>query len=624
MENARDLSSSPGLSTPPKSPSSPSSGEAIVVQPKAVLYPDLNKSPTQKSGTLKSTKPHGAGAGGEQSAPKQVRKRAPKTDKKKEGGDAAPKQRKPRAKKQKDHDPASLSATASKLSAAAAGQTSALKKIQSTVQPLISEALFSAPHIPSTHSGGKDGPTNPVPFPIGNKNEAIQKSVKSEPLAPTFVSPPPQIQMLSQSTSTSRGQNYDPIRSSTIEIPRPIQISNPVTSAQTSPVKTAGRASASPSIASLINPPATQNVPSASRPSSSSASASLRISPQQHAFVPQPHKSAASIDSPRSVPPIPTPTVKPPTPPAQASALPPTAMDIDSDAPAKPIKSNTSHKPSISTNNSSTAPSPKQPGTKSRNSGGTPTLPPLPGTGFLSGSSLFSNNSGNASNESGTSGQTIIIDVPLNSEGNKYINYARLVEEKYGRDALFPKQKAQRDRMARVAAVGAALENARKTNGVSADEMSLDVSDNEGEQSNADKKGSEADDGAPKKRKRTMKEDQYDKDDPFVDDTELAWEEQAAAVKDGFFVYRGPLVQPGDRPDIERYADPQPFIHLASTDIFSQCKWHQATHYPRPRARPRRRSRLTRRSGLSRRRRRKRTRCGCRCCCRRRCDGRHS
>ena len=82
--------------------------------------------------------------------------------------------------------------------------------------------------------------------------------------------------------------------------------------------------------------------------------------------------------------------------------------------------------------------------------------------------------------------------------------------------------------------------------------MSLDVSEGEGEQSNIDKKGS-GEDGKPKKRKRTMKEDQYDKDDPFVDDSEMAWEEQAAASKDGFFVYSGPLIQPGQKPEIERY-----------------------------------------------------------------------
>ena len=47
--------------------------------------------------------------------------------------------------------------------------------------------------------------------------------------------------------------------------------------------------------------------------------------------------------------------------------------------------------------------------------------------------------------------------------------------------------------------------------------------------------------------------EEYDQDDPFVDDSELAWEAQAAAVKDGFFVYCGPLVPEGEKPAVERY-----------------------------------------------------------------------
>ncbi|KAL3241289.1 Hpc2p [Nakaseomyces bracarensis] len=35
----------------------------------------------------------------------------------------------------------------------------------------------------------------------------------------------------------------------------------------------------------------------------------------------------------------------------------------------------------------------------------------------------------------------------------------------------------------------------------------------------------------------------YDIEDPFIDDTELLWEEQRASTKDGFFVFFGPLVQ---------------------------------------------------------------------------------
>ena len=57
-------------------------------------------------------------------------------------------------------------------------------------------------------------------------------------------------------------------------------------------------------------------------------------------------------------------------------------------------------------------------------------------------------------------------------------------------------------------------------------------------------------DGGAKKvvRKRRMKEDEYDKDDGFVDDSELLWEEQAAAAIDGFFVYSGPLVPEAEKP----------------------------------------------------------------------------
>ena len=61
-------------------------------------------------------------------------------------------------------------------------------------------------------------------------------------------------------------------------------------------------------------------------------------------------------------------------------------------------------------------------------------------------------------------------------------------------------------------------------------------------------------DGAPAKparKKRNWREDEYDKDDDFVDDSELLWEEQAAASRDGFFVYSGPLI-----PEVEKPAVP--------------------------------------------------------------------
>lgn len=144
----------------------------------------------------------------------------------------------------------------------------------------------------------------------------------------------------------------------------------------------------------------------------------------------------------------------------------------------------------------------------------------------------------------------MILNIPMLGETNKYVNFTRLAEEQYGWDALHPRLAAQRDRLARVAAAGAALErngSARE----SGDEMSLD---SEGEGSNVEmggmSDGRTGTDGGAKKvpRKRRMKEDEYDKDDGFVDDSELLWEEQAAAVNDGFFVYSGPLVQETEKP----------------------------------------------------------------------------
>ncbi|CAI1960148.1 hypothetical protein SEUBUCD646_0D04220 [Saccharomyces eubayanus] len=44
----------------------------------------------------------------------------------------------------------------------------------------------------------------------------------------------------------------------------------------------------------------------------------------------------------------------------------------------------------------------------------------------------------------------------------------------------------------------------------------------------------------------------YDVEDPFIDDSELLWEEQRAATKDGFFVYFGPLIEKGHYASLER------------------------------------------------------------------------
>ncbi|RDA93389.1 hypothetical protein CP533_1964 [Ophiocordyceps camponoti-saundersi (nom. inval.)] len=142
---------------------------------------------------------------------------------------------------------------------------------------------------------------------------------------------------------------------------------------------------------------------------------------------------------------------------------------------------------------------------------------------------------------------TIILNVPLKlGETNKYVNFMRMAEERYGWDALHPRLAANRERKARIAAAAASLEkvdSGRETG----DEMSVDLSD--AEASNQENGGTSGPDAQAKpKKKRTFKEDKYDVDDDFVDDSELLWEAQAAASRDGFFVYSGPLVPEVERP----------------------------------------------------------------------------
>ena len=142
------------------------------------------------------------------------------------------------------------------------------------------------------------------------------------------------------------------------------------------------------------------------------------------------------------------------------------------------------------------------------------------------------------------SGTNIVLRIALNGETNKYVNFMRIAEDRYGWDALHPRAAAQRDRRARIAAATSALAQAGSGRD-SGDEMSDDVS--EGDNSGAAGLTSGAD-AKPVKKKRNFKEDEYDKEDDFVDDSELLWEEQAAASRDGFFVYSGPLVPEAPKP----------------------------------------------------------------------------
>ena len=56
-----------------------------------------------------------------------------------------------------------------------------------------------------------------------------------------------------------------------------------------------------------------------------------------------------------------------------------------------------------------------------------------------------------------------------------------------------------------------------------------------------------------KRRRRQNVADKYDVEDPFIDDSEALMEQVAAASKDGFFVYSGPLIAEGERAKIDKY-----------------------------------------------------------------------
>ena len=357
-----------------------------------------------------------------------------------------------------------------------------------------------------------------------------QSRQPSNPPTPSYHSThPPQPQP--QPNSSRASGVYDPVRS--ITTPRPLDPpQTTLTPGSTStPPRPTSRAGASP-LANLIDGP---------MPSYSSASAPSPL----RTFV------TPADQQPQ--------TIRPPEPSSTIVSSGP--MDIDATcADENGRKSSTSKKPSSEGPTRATSPKParakEQP-------------PPMPtGSGLLS-ASLFGGEIGvDAGKEATAKGPNIVIHIDLKDPKNKVINFARLAEEKYGFDALYPRQAAQRKRLNEIAARGAALERSAsgsKFGGTSAgesgdDDISVDIdrdSDNDGDVpmggvNGTDQVNSGTDGPEPKRRRRRKVED-YDQEDPFIDDSEQIWEQQAAASKDGFFVYCGPLVPEGEKPAVERY-----------------------------------------------------------------------
>ncbi len=206
----------------------------------------------------------------------------------------------------------------------------------------------------------------------------------------------------------------------------------------------------------------------------------------------------------------------------------------------------------------------KAPGSKSPSPAATPkTTKPTPppakvpksaGTGMLSSSNLFGgpSNSGPAARP----GVNIDLRIPLNPAGGNVVNIAQEITKKYGPDAVNPRAAAHRHMLMQMSAAQNHFSGHED-----GDDMSVDLnSDAEGD-SNIEMGGMEdgqshtgVETGAEKPKPRKRKVEEYDKEDDFIDDTELAWQEQAAVAKDGFFVWTGPLVPEGEELQIESSA----------------------------------------------------------------------
>ena len=218
-------------------------------------------------------------------------------------------------------------------------------------------------------------------------------------------------------------------------------------------------------------------------------------------------------------------------------------MDIDlrCDAPKPATEEKT-----VAPKSSSSAPTPKA---------ARPTPPPPPprgtGSGLLSSSNLFGGPSSSEVPE--RKGVNIDLHIPLNPNGGNTINIAQEIAKKYGRDAINPRAAAHRALLLEVA------EAANRIGGGSADDMSVDLMSDMGDESNVemggmeDEKSGTGGDNKPV-RKRKPKTEEYDKEDEFIDDTELAWQQGAAVTKEGFFVFSGPLVPPGETANVESNA----------------------------------------------------------------------
>jgi hypothetical protein len=429
-----------------------------------------------------------------------------------------PKEKKPRKKREphpekkdlpsrKPRTSATTAASRRKAKPDAANPAAKVSVASAPRQSKISDLITPHAQTPPTTQFA-DAPA-PAPSPNSRLGFTMQSEAAQNPLPVYPQMQPPQPNPSPQRTS---GLNYDPVRSMTISAP---STPNLPTRQQTDPTPPGPvfRASASPAISSLTEPQppnaqsvnpqfpsSTQILPPPSYQQFLSGSASMPV----NALVEQTSKPPSGV-------------VEHPSKVADASA-----MDLDTTSlaptskPAAPAKKSSSSTPS----NAEHSPAPRA----------KPAPPPLPqGSGLLSSAMLGGETVKDTNASSTNEAPNIILHVDLKGKSNVVINFARMAEEKYGFEALYPRLAKNRARLAKVAEAGEALEkaaNGGKLGGTSAEEsgdedMSVDIdrdSDNDGDIAMSGLNGgtgtgaNSETDGKGVKKKRRRKVEEYDQD----------------------------------------------------------------------------------------------------------------
>ncbi|KAK4157712.1 hypothetical protein C8A00DRAFT_11497 [Chaetomidium leptoderma] len=573
QQQQQHYSSSPSLSSPPSALSEPGSptrvlnaGRAniemdeIIVDPSSVArftimqqhqptepHPNVQltaaglprKKPGRKPGSTLKPKVAPADAGSTNAdPPKQRRPRKPKDP------NAPPVQRKRKAAATEASD-----ATSEMDARSASGPPRQTKITELTSMRMSLDA-------PSTTTTTDIGFAPTVP-----KRESASGSMNMQNLLNEEPQPKPQPAAPARQMFDPIRGNYDPIRESMVT--RDPYGTGPLGSPR-APTQVVNRASASPSIASLVDPQPNPNVisplPSYTNPTSQPRfqdSNSVPPSPSNAVRgTPQSMPKPALADARRAPPPPPAPV---PSSKAESKTTSFTSMTSipSSQTPAAPASAQNKKIAAVQERESNNKKARSTASSSPNISSLKDALPALPG----SERSIL--DFGKARPGEEEDAPSIALHIPLNpGENNKYVNFMRMAEERYGWDALHPRLAASRERKARIAAATAALEKtgSGRDSGEEMDEDLLQGSDagdsnvemggmgnNANGNANGTGNGNEAP-AKPARKKRNFKEDEYDKGDDFVDDSELLWEEQAAASKDGFFVYSGPLIPEVEKP----------------------------------------------------------------------------